>query len=105
MSRGGTDKEQAKHQQILDQLLQEPENKRCVDCHATAPRWASSKLGVFICMKCAGIHRSLGTHISFVRSVTLDKWKDSEVQVFFFFFLLVFSSGPFVFPGFFFPFH
>lgn len=48
----------------------------------TAPRWTSAKLGVFICMKCSGIHRSMGTHISFVRSVALDNWKDHEVASF-----------------------
>lgn len=55
-----------------------PENTVCADCLAKDPRWASSKLGVFICINCSGIHRSLGTHISFVRSVELDNWKENE---------------------------
>eukprot|EP01127_Copromyxa_protea_P009816 TRINITY_DN2341_c0_g1_i1.p1 TRINITY_DN2341_c0_g1~~TRINITY_DN2341_c0_g1_i1.p1 ORF type:complete len:424 (+),score=94.96 TRINITY_DN2341_c0_g1_i1:44-1315(+) len=73
-------KQQAQFKQILERMLQEPHNKWCADCRASAPRWASSKLGVFLCIKCAGIHRSMGTHISFVRSVNLDKWKDTEIQ-------------------------
>jgi len=36
--------------------------------------WTSVKLGLFLCQECAGIHRGLGTHISFVKSVSLDKW-------------------------------
>ena len=34
--------------------------------------WASINLGVLLCIECSGIHRSLGSHISKVRSLTLD---------------------------------
>ncbi|RHZ13907.1 hypothetical protein DYB37_006192 [Aphanomyces astaci] len=37
-------------------------------------RWAIITHGGFICTQCAGVHRSLGVHISFVLSCTLDKW-------------------------------
>lgn len=44
------------------------------------PRWASTNLGIFLCQRCAGIHRSLGTHISKVKSIDLDYWTDDLVH-------------------------
>ncbi|XP_048538541.1 ADP-ribosylation factor GTPase-activating protein AGD12-like [Triticum urartu] len=64
----------------LKELLQKSENRICADCSAPDPNWASANIGVFICVKCSGVHRSLGTHISKVMSVTLDKWSDDEID-------------------------
>lgn len=44
------------------------------------PRWASWNLGIFICIRCSGIHRGMGTHISRVKSVDLDSWTDEQMQ-------------------------
>ncbi|AET39406.1 GTPase-activating protein AGE2 Ecym_4345 [Eremothecium cymbalariae DBVPG len=66
---------------VLQQLLRDPENQVCADCKSsTHPRWSSWSLGVFVCIKCAGFHRSLGTHISKVKSVDLDTWKEEHLQ-------------------------
>ncbi|KAF1445688.1 Stromal membrane-associated protein 2, partial [Spheniscus demersus] len=49
-------------------------------CLFAGPRWASWNIGVFICIRCAGIHRNLGVHISRVKSVNLDQWTQEQIQ-------------------------
>eukprot|EP00794_Sanderia_malayensis_P004589 gene4589-5192_t len=69
-----------KHQLILNDLLREEANRYCADCEAKGPRWASWNLGVFLCIRCAGIHRNLGVHISRVKSVNLDSWTTAQIE-------------------------
>ncbi|NWU68116.1 SMAP2 protein, partial [Pterocles burchelli] len=69
-----------RYQAVLASLLVEEENKFCADCQAKGPRWASWNIGVFICIRCAGIHRNLGVHISRVKSVNLDQWTQEQIQ-------------------------
>jgi len=66
-------------QLLLNRMLQEEDNKYCVDCDSKGPRWVSWNLGVFLCIRCAGIHRNLGVHISKVKSVNLDSWTPQQV--------------------------
>ncbi|CAG8433792.1 11374_t:CDS:10 [Diversispora eburnea] len=47
-------------------------NTCCADCGARRTEWCSINLGIVLCIECSGIHRSLGTHISKIRSLTLD---------------------------------
>lgn len=68
------------HKKILSQLLKLDGNRRCCDCFARGPTWASVNLGLFVCLNCSGIHRSLGTHLSKVRSTTLDTWLPEQVE-------------------------
>ena len=55
-------------------------NNICADCPARNPQWASVSLGIFMCLECSGHHRSLGVHISFVRSVTMDSWTEKQIE-------------------------
>uniref|UniRef100_A0A8D1Y9D7 Small ArfGAP 1 n=1 Tax=Sus scrofa TaxID=9823 RepID=A0A8D1Y9D7_PIG len=58
-----------------------PEDSNLEKEPLTSPRWASWNIGVFICIRCAGIHRNLGVHISRVKSVNLDQWTPEQIQI------------------------
>ena len=45
------------------------------------PDWSSYNIGVFLCEQCAGLHRSLGSHISKIKSLKLDNWDEDSVKV------------------------
>lgn len=54
-----------------------PGNDKCADCGQNNPRYSAYNLGTLICASCAVLHRSLGPHISKVKSLSLDNWDEA----------------------------
>ncbi|KAI1116376.1 hypothetical protein F5Y14DRAFT_80906 [Nemania sp. NC0429] len=74
-------RQQARNERALQDLVQSVSgNNLCADCSARNPSWASWNLGIFLCMRCAAIHRKLGTHISKVKSLSMDSWTNDQVE-------------------------
>ncbi|KAL2140271.1 hypothetical protein VTI28DRAFT_4026 [Corynascus sepedonium] len=81
MSSALSKRQQARNEKSLQDLLHNvPGNNFCADCQARNPGWASWSLGIFLCMRCATIHRKLGTHVSKVKSLSMDSWTNEQVD-------------------------
>eukprot|EP00028_Trichosphaerium_sp_Am-I-7-wt_P008641 CAMPEP_0168518708 /NCGR_PEP_ID=MMETSP0405-20121227/6878_1 /TAXON_ID=498012 /ORGANISM="Trichosphaerium sp, Strain Am-I-7 wt" /LENGTH=858 /DNA_ID=CAMNT_0008539101 /DNA_START=52 /DNA_END=2628 /DNA_ORIENTATION=- len=65
---------------ILDSLWEIPGNTVCADCGNKNPNWVSINLGILLCINCCGVHRSLGTHISKVRSLEMDTLSPQQLN-------------------------
>eukprot|EP00808_Paulinella_micropora_P029697 g67338.t1 len=84
---GQAEKEQDEEWHSQQKQLQSAQSKlralnpTCADCDSKDPDWACINLGTMICIACSGVHRSMGVHVSKVRSLTLDSW-DAELLQF-----------------------
>jgi ADP-ribosylation factor GTPase-activating protein 1 len=67
------------HKEIVS-LLSIEGNDKCFDCGELSPTWTSINNGVFLCLKCAGVHRNFGLEISVIRSLQIDSWDDKQIM-------------------------
>lgn len=64
----------------FDDLINIPNNRKCADCNTQLifdksqldNPWASINICVFVCTNCCGVHRSMGVHISAMKSCKYD---------------------------------
>ncbi|PUU78511.1 hypothetical protein B9Z19DRAFT_65249 [Tuber borchii] len=74
-------RQQARNERMLQDLIKSvPGNDRCADCGTRNPAWASWSLGIFLCIRCASLHRKLGTHISKIKSISMDMWTNDQID-------------------------
>ena len=69
------------HDTLIDLVMRQHEsNSKCCDCgNSETVEWISISLLCVLCIKCSGVHRSMGSHISKVRSLTLDNFTSPEI--------------------------
>lgn len=63
----------------IESIINIEGNQTCIDCGAAKPKWSSINNGVFLCLKCANIHKSFGNRISIPRSLQIDAWDDKQI--------------------------
>ncbi|KAI5967439.1 AGE1 [Candida theae] len=61
----------------LVRSIPDSDNDKCVDCRSTeSVEWVSINSLICMCVNCASCHRNIGSHISKVRSLTLDNFSN-----------------------------
>lgn len=71
------------YQGILQTRLQGPPYfNQCSDCHSPAPTWCSVNFHVFLCTRCATLHKQYLNNKSQIKSITLDRWSPQEIESF-----------------------
>mmetsp|Transcript_16117 Transcript_16117/g.34827 ORF Transcript_16117/g.34827 Transcript_16117/m.34827 type:complete len:425 (+) Transcript_16117:118-1392(+) len=60
-------------------LRMKSDNRSCFECNNRNPTWISLTYGVYLCLECSGEHRRKGVHLSFVRSVELDRFTPEQM--------------------------
>lgn len=70
---------------LQDKLHGSPHYNQCSDCHSRNPTWCSITYYVFLCTRCATLHKQLlnkDPYVSRIKSITLDHWFPDELETF-----------------------
>ena len=63
----------------IEEIIKLETNSKCFDCGSEKSKWASLNNGIFLCLKCVGIHRNFGLNISLIRSLEIDLWDEKQI--------------------------
>ena len=64
----------------LRNLLTDPYNKYCIDCHTRESTHASIRTGTFICETCANVLKvTFGMSVAYIKSVFGEQWDDYQL--------------------------
>ena len=63
----------------IEEIINLESNSKCFDCGLEKPKWTSLNNGIFLCLKCAGMHRNFGLNISLIRSLEIDSWDEKQI--------------------------
>jgi len=66
----------------FEELKRRESDLKCFDCGGSGTEWVSVSFGVYLCITCGGYHRQMGTHISRIRSITMDSWTERQLELF-----------------------
>jgi hypothetical protein len=64
----------------FENLLEDKANTLCFDCGSTPATWASVNNAIYLCLNCAGQHRGYGVNCSYIRSITIDTWNETQLK-------------------------
>eukprot|EP01117_Protostelium_nocturnum_P002751 TRINITY_DN1365_c0_g2_i3.p1 TRINITY_DN1365_c0_g2~~TRINITY_DN1365_c0_g2_i3.p1 ORF type:complete len:520 (+),score=209.27 TRINITY_DN1365_c0_g2_i3:135-1694(+) len=70
-------KQEERNANILKELRNQPENKRCMDCLAQYPQYVVLDFGTWVCASCSGLHREFNHKI---KSPSMSTFKEEEIQ-------------------------
>ncbi|XP_031834998.1 arf GTPase activating protein drongo isoform X1 [Nomia melanderi] len=72
-------KQDEKNLKILRELVSQPGNKECFDCHQRGPTYVNMTIGSFVCTSCSGMLRGL-TPPHRVKSISMATFTQEEID-------------------------